>query len=117
MTHLQSEAAFKTFDVNGNKVIDKYEYILCRSSTTGYIHSRDNNQVYSEMRLSMIFRMYDIDGNGTLDKDEFKCLLRAMAAGDGHIEKLLAGMKYLYNYIAPYLSKLTRYLIIPRYAV
>ena len=42
----------------------------------------------------MIFRMYDTDGSGTLDKDEFRELLRAMAAGDGHVMKIMGDLQY-----------------------
>jgi hypothetical protein len=42
LTSVQTEAAFKTFDVNSNGVIDKYEYAIARACITDYVHERDN---------------------------------------------------------------------------
>ncbi|KAL3847653.1 hypothetical protein ACJMK2_018554 [Sinanodonta woodiana] len=64
-----AEHVFRTFDVNGNGMVDFKEFILglCISGSTDF-----------ETKLKWAFKMYDINGDGLITKDEMQQIIKAI---------------------------------------
>ncbi|KAK3589651.1 hypothetical protein CHS0354_015149 [Potamilus streckersoni] len=63
-----AEHVFRTFDANGNGMVDFKEFILglCISGSTDF-----------ETKLKWAFNMYDINGDGFITKDEMEQIIEA----------------------------------------